>query len=195
MDVRVGLPTEIHEVGGRLRALAGAWAARDGSFDRAEAAAVRRRAIELCHTHYHRTIPPYRRLCEDAGVGDEATLETVVERCMVTDSVFKSYDSAWVDDRNFASMGEWLADLCAEPVPEAAAEAGDVDDWLERLEAGGLHVLYSSGTSGKLSFVPRGEDSWNAYRANGPSYLLHRVADLGVDLMSMHGAVLGFRGG
>src|SRR5262249_1617340 len=102
---------------------------------------------------------------------------------------------AWVGTRDFAALSAWLGDVGAEPVPPDAAAAHDVDDWLERLERGGLHVLYSSGTSGKLSFVPRGELSWDAYRGNAPSYLMHQVQRLGVDLSSMVGVVLGFRGG
>ena len=186
---------EIRELGGTLRAAANAWAAGDGAFDEPEATRLRHRAIGLCHAHYRAAIPAYRRLCDEAGVPDDAPLAMLAERCTVTDDLFKSYDAAWVGARDFAALSEWLRDVCAEPVPVAASAAHDVDDWLERLERGGLHVLYSSGTSGKLSFVPRGEASWNAYRANGPSYLMHQVQRLGVDLSSMDGAVLGFRGG
>jgi hypothetical protein len=186
---------EIHELGGRLRAAANAWAASDGSFDEVAATRLRHRAIALCHVHYRTAIPAYRRLCAEAGVGDDAPLAVLVERCTVTDDLFKSYDAAWVSGRDFAPLSGWLRDVCAEPMPTDAAAAHDVDDWLERLERGGLHVLYSSGTSGKLSFVPRGEATWNAYRANGPSYLMHSVQRLGIDLSDMDGAVLGFRGG
>ncbi len=56
-------------------------------------------------------------------------------------------------------------------------------------------MLYSSGTSGKLSFVPRDEATWLAYRANGPSYLMQRVIELDLDFSRMDGVVLGFRGG
>ena len=186
---------EIHELGGRLRAAAGAWSAGDGSFDEADATGLRHRAIALCHAHYRTTIPAYRRLCVEGGVGGEASLGELAERCTVTDDLFKSYDAAWVGRRDFGALSRWLQDVCAEPVPVEAASACDLDDWLGRLERGGLRVLYSSGTSAKLSFVPRGELSWDAYRANGPSYLMHRVQRLGLDLSGMDGGVLGFRGG
>jgi Acyl-protein synthetase, LuxE len=186
---------QIHELGGQLRAAANAWAAGDVSFDEAAATRLRHHAIALCHAHYRAAIPAYRRLCAEMGVGDDVPLPTLAERCTVTDDLFKSYDAAWVGGRDFAALSQWLGDVSAEPVPADAAAAGDVDDWLERLEAGGLHVLYSSGTRGKLSFVPRGEASWDAYRANGPSYLMHQVQRLGIDLSAMDGAVLGFRGG
>ena len=186
---------EIHELGGQLRAAANAWAARDGSFDELAATRLRHHAIARCHAYYRATIPAYRRLCAEMDVGDTAPLELLAERCTVTEDLFKSYDARWVGDRDFAALSHWLRDVGAEAVPESAAAARDVDDWLDRLEAGRLHVLYSSGTSGKLSFVPRGEASWNAYRANGPSYLMYRVQRLGIDLSAMDGAVLGFRGG
>jgi len=186
---------EIHELGGKLRAAANAWAAGDGAFDEADATRLRHRAIALCHVHYRAAIPAYRRLCDEAGLADDAPLSVLAERCTVTDDLFKSYDTAWVDTRDFAALSGWLGDVGAELVPPDAAAAHDVDDWLERLERGGVHVLYSSGTSGKLSFVPRGEMSWDAYRTNGPSYLMHQVQRLGVDLSVMVGVVLGFRGG
>lgn len=185
---------DIHELGGQLRAAANAWAARDGSFDELEATQLRHRAIACCHAYYRATIPAYRRLCTEMAVGDTAPLGVLAERCTVTEELFKSYDAGWVGG-DFAALSHWLRDVGAETVPAAAAGARDVDDWLDRLEAGGLHVLYSSGTSGKLSFVPRGEASWSAYRANGPSYLMYRVQRLGIDLAAMDGAVLGFRGG
>jgi Acyl-protein synthetase, LuxE len=186
---------EIHELAGKLRAAANAWAAGDDSFDEGDTTRLRRRAIALCHVHYRAAIAAYRRLSAEAGVGDDVPLAVLAERCTVTDDLFKSYDAAWVGTRDFAALTGWLKDLCAEPVPADAAAAHDVDDWLDRLERGGLHVLYSSGTSGKLSFVPRGEATWEAYRANGPSYLMHQVVRLGIDLSNMDGAVLGFRGG
>jgi Acyl-protein synthetase, LuxE len=193
--VASGAEREIHELGGQLRAAANAWAAGDGAFDEAAATRLRRQAIARCHAHYRARVPAYRRLCAEAGVGEDAPLEVLAERCTVTDDLFKSYDAAWVGGRDFAALSDWLGDVSAEPVPAAAAAAQDVDDWLDRLDGGGLHVLYSSGTSGKLSFVPRGEASWDAYRANGPSYLMHQVQRLGLDLAAMDGAVLGFRGG
>ena len=186
---------EIHELGGQLRAAASAWAARDGSFDERATTRLRHHAIARCHEYYRATIPAYRRLCVEMDVGDTAPLELLAERCTVTEDLFKSYEAGWLGDRDFAALSDWLRDVGAEPIPASAAAARDVDDWLDRLEAGGVHVLYSSGTSGKLSFVPRGEGSWNAYRANGPSYLMYRVQRLGIDLSAMDGAVLGFRGG
>ena len=182
---------EIHELGGKLRAAANAWGAGDGAFDEADATRLRHRAIALCHAHYRAAIPAYRRLCDEACVADDAPLAVLAECCVVTDDLFKSYDAAWVGARDFAALSEWLRDVCSEPVPADAGGAHDVDDWLERLERGGLHVLYSSGTSGKLSFVPRGEASWDAYRANGPSYLMHQIRVPIAQLESVFARLLG----
>ena len=185
----------IAELAGALRAAAAAWASGD-VYDEGEATRLRHHAIAACHAHYRAAIPAYRRMCDDAGVGDDAGFAMIVELCSVGDDWFKSYDSTWLETGDFASMGRWLGDACAEGAAGAvAADAGGVDDWLERLERAGVQVLYSSGTSGKLSFVPRGPASWEAYRANGASYLMSRLQRMGLDLSAMDAIVLGFRGG
>jgi hypothetical protein len=186
----------IVEMAGALRAAAAAWASGDG-YDEGEATRLRRLAIAACHAHYRAAVPAYRRMCDDAGIGDEAELATIVESCTVGDEWFKSYDVAWLEAGDFEAMGRWLGDACTEGAAGAAAAAGagGVDEWLERLERAGLHVLYSSGTSGMLWLVPRDRASWEAYAANGPSYLMARVQRMGVDLGTMDAVVLGFRGG
>jgi Acyl-protein synthetase, LuxE len=185
----------IAELAGALRVAAAAWASGDG-YDEDEATQLRHRAIAACHAHYRAAIPAYRRMCDDAGVGDDAGFATIVESCTVGDDWFKSYDATWLEAGDFGAMGRWLGDACAEgPAGAAAARAVGVDDWLERLERAGVHVLYSSGTSGKLSFVPRGPSTWDSYTANGPSYLMARLQRMSLDLSAMDAVVLGFRGG
>jgi len=191
----VSAADRIAELGGALRAAAAAWASGDG-YDEGEATRLRHYAIAACHAHYRAAIPAYRRMCDDAGAGDDAGLATIVESCTVGDDWFKSYDSTWLETGDFASMGRWLGDAYAEGAAGAAAAgAAGVDDWLERLERAGVQALYSSGTSGKLSFVPRGPASWESYRANGASYLMARLQRMGLDLSAMDAIVLGFRGG
>jgi Acyl-protein synthetase, LuxE len=185
----------IAELAGALRAAASAWASGD-AYDEDQATRLRHRAIAACHAHYRAAIPAYRRMCDDAGVGGDATFATIVESCTVGDDWFKSYDATWLEAGNFGAMGRWLGDSCAEGAAGvAAAGAVGIDDWLDRLERAGVHVLYSSGTSGKLSFVPRGPASWESYTANGPSYLMARLQRMSLDLSAMDAVVLGFRGG
>ena len=157
----------IVELGGALRAAAAAWASGDG-YDEGEATWLRHLAIAACHAHYRAAVPAYRRMCDDAGVGDDTEFATIVESCTVGDEWFKSYDAAWLEAGDFEAMGRWLGDACTEGAAGAAAAgAGGVDDWLERLERAGVHVLYSSGTSGKLSFVPRGRQAGRRTRRTG----------------------------
>jgi hypothetical protein len=102
----------IAELGGALRAAAAAWASGD-AYDEGEATRLRHRAIAACHAHYRAAIPAYRRMCDDAGVGDDAGLATIVESCTVGDDWFKSYDTAWLEAGDFGAMGRWLGDACA----------------------------------------------------------------------------------
>jgi hypothetical protein len=40
-------------------------------------------------------------MCDDAGVGDDAEVATIVESCTVGDDWFKSYDSTWLEAGGF----------------------------------------------------------------------------------------------
>src|SRR5262249_23160304 len=77
--------------------------------------------------------------------------------------LFKSYDQKWLDDKDFGRMNTWLAEIFHQPVEVDVAEAQSIDEWIERLAAGGIRLVYSSGTSGNFSFVPRDRLSWERF--------------------------------
>jgi hypothetical protein len=54
-----------------------------------------------------------------------------------------------------------------------------VDDWLTRLDESGMIIGHSTGTTGKLSFIPRSQSEWPAWRN---AHFVAMTAALGVDL-------------
>ena len=36
-----------------------------------------------------------------------------------------------------------------------------IDEWIKKLDSHGLHLVFSSGTSGNISFVPRNNYTWD----------------------------------
>jgi hypothetical protein len=97
-------------------------------------------------------------LADEAGLGEVRALEDLVPLLLAHTS-YKSYPESWLTGGKWERMARWLATVSAYPV--AAVEATHVaglDDWLQRLEAGGTYVSCSSGTTGKCSMMVASAD-------------------------------------
>jgi hypothetical protein len=146
-----------------LGAMTLAWSI-DKRVDLERARTLRREAAAINHRHYHRTIPFYRRLCDRAGVGeDPPSFDTILRELMIPDDIFKSYRPSLLDARDFSGMSAWIRNITDRDVGSAGTEAEDVDAWIEALAQSGLHLVFSSGTSGRMSFVPRRDEAWRAF--------------------------------
>jgi hypothetical protein len=168
------------------------WAA-GAPFDAAHARQSRREAVLRNHRHYRSRIPLYRQIADRAGVNDDAPFEVLAHSMLLPDGIFKSYPQALLDKRDFGGMNRWLRTIFHDEVKAPVEEHETVDDWLASLEDQGIHVVYSSGTSGNLSFVPRDDYSWWLFREGSLYYaplLLARRGAVG----RVKGQLAGFAG-
>jgi hypothetical protein len=140
-----------------------AWAAGRG-FDSARAGELRHQAILDNHAHYVNNIAVYRRLAGEMGIGESTTVDTIKNRLMLADDVFKSYDQQWLDDGDYARMTGWLSGLYHRPANIDVSGIASIDEWADRLGSSGIRLVYSSGTSGAFSFVPRDATHWASAR-------------------------------
>lgn len=154
----------------QLRGIALNWA-MGRPVDPAAARGARQDAIRLNHRHYFEHVPIYRRLADQAGIPAEATIEQISRELMSTDHVFKSYPQAYLDHHDYGAMNEWLRQVFDRPVEVPVAGLDSVDGWLERLRDGGIHTVFSSGTSGQISFVPRDAYTWSLLTGLATSYV------------------------
>lgn len=93
--------------------------------------------------------------------------------------VYKSYPMSVIERRRFDRLTSWLQRLTAHDLGAIPLHGvRTVDDWLERLDAHGMIMLHSTGTTGKLSFVPRSRAEWPAWR---DSFFEATLAASGVD--------------
>lgn len=146
------------------------WALRM-PFDAQATAAARHRLIQANHRHYWDAIPAYRRLADDEGVGPDAGLAEIRQHCMMSDDIFKSYLPGWLDEGRYDRMTGWLAEVHHRPIAVDLQGVGAIDAWVERLATAGVRVVYSSGTSGNFSFVPRDEANWALLKLANTNYL------------------------
>lgn len=155
------------------------WAA-GGGHNPARAVEVRRELLRSNHRHYRRNIPLYRGIAERAHVGDQASFETLVRTMLLPDGIFKSYPQSLLDERDFQAMNRWLRTLYDRDIDAGTGAVETIDDWLKALGESGVHAVYSSGTSGNMSFVPRDAYGWTLFREAPLCYAMLLLARLGV---------------
>lgn len=79
--------------------------------------------------------------------------------------VYKSYPMSIVERRQFDRLTSWLGRLTTHDLAAVPLEGVDsVDSWLERLDENGMIMLHSTGTTGKLSFIPRSRTEWQGWQ-------------------------------
>src|SRR5262245_26462049 len=79
--------------------------------------------------------------------------------------VYKSYPLSLIEKRQFSRLTAWLNRLTAQDLTAIPLDGvNSVDDWLTRLDEHGMIIGHSTGTTGKLSFIPRSQDDWPSWR-------------------------------
>jgi hypothetical protein len=79
--------------------------------------------------------------------------------------VYKSYPLSLIETRDFPKLTGWLDRLTTHDLSAMRLDGlRTIDEWLTRLDAFGMLVGHSTGTTGKLSFVPRSQTELPAWR-------------------------------
>jgi hypothetical protein len=125
--------------------------------------------LEAVRINFARTrerVPALKKLAERQGVEHIDKLEDVLPVCF-DHRVLKNYPLQVLENRDFPKLTAWLDKLTAHDLGRVDLTGVEtIQAWLERLDAFGMLVTYSSGTTGKLSFVPRSRDEFGPWRAN-----------------------------
>jgi hypothetical protein len=151
--------------------LAGAylWAQKHPQAE-AAVADIRHEALLLNHRRYVEHIPLYRRFAEDCNVREVHDVDELIDQLLFSCDLFKSYDPRWLAAGDYRSMTDWLGSICVRRPATSMEGVGTLAAWFERLRAEGIHVTHSSGTGGRLSFVPRDALTFDALVGNGRFY-------------------------
>ncbi|CAN7608559.1 hypothetical protein LJR219_004648 [Phenylobacterium sp. LjRoot219] len=123
-------------------------------------------AVRINFARLRDRIPALKKLADRQGVERIDRLEDVLPVCF-DHRVLKNYPIQIIENRDFAKLTSWLGKLTAHDLSKVDLTGlTTIEQWLARLEAFGMLVTYSSGTTGKLSFVPRSYDEFGAWRAH-----------------------------
>ena len=122
-------------------------------------AVMRRRLAEL-----RPSIDALDKLAKEQGTDSLDDLHDVVP-LLFDHRVYKSYPISLIEKRNFKRLTSWLNRLTTHDLTSVSLDGVDsVDDWLIRLDESGMIIGHSTGTTGKLSFIPRSQVEWPAWR-------------------------------
>jgi hypothetical protein len=139
--------------------IAQTWAMKK-PYDEDRAKKLREEALLLNHARYLEKIPAYKKIAKEEGISEIHNLKPIKKSLMFTDDIFKSYDQTLLDNNDYAGMNEWLSSIFHEKINVDVSDVRSIDEWIERLAPHGINLCYSSGTSGRFSFIPRCARSW-----------------------------------
>ena len=108
------------------------------------------------HHHYtHNAF--YHRLCQTEHITPDhiKTTDDLTLIPLLPDTTFKDYPTP-------DKFPTWLQAITSTtlPTPHLSAHPS-IDDIIAAYQQTGIHIMFTSGTSGRFSFVPRDQTSWN----------------------------------
>ncbi len=112
--------------------------------------ALHRRFESLVHR-----VPVLGRFAEDQGLGEIRAIEDGA-LLLLPHTMYKSYPLSAIESGQFDRMTRWVSTLTAVDLSGVdASGCASIDDWIDVLDARTpLRLRHSSGTTGKLSFIP-----------------------------------------
>ncbi len=122
---------------------------------------LRETQVEALNERFHERKDRIKLLAHrarEAGTTEIRSRDDVVP-LLFPHSVYKSYPESFLTDEKWDRLGKWLGTVSPYPIsPIETSDIRDIDDWIERLQAGGQYVSCSSGTTGKSAMLLASDD-------------------------------------
>jgi hypothetical protein len=151
-------------------------------------------AVQIMYQRLRNRIPALTKLADRQGVDVIDKIEDILPVCF-DHRVLKNYPIQIIENRDFPKLTQWLNKLTAHDLTRIDLTGlRTIEEWLARLERFGMLVTYSSGTTGKLSFVPRSYDEFGPWKFH---FFNVNLAGTGVDswVTKLPTFMPGYRGG
>jgi hypothetical protein len=125
------------------------------SFARDELEDIQLAALKQRFTDLVNKVPVLTRFAEEQKLGEIRTIEDGA-LLLFPHTFYKSYPLSAIESARFDTLTRWIGTLTAIDVSQVNTQGCEsIDDWIERLDAQTeLRIRHSSGTTGKLSFIP-----------------------------------------
>lgn len=119
----------------------------------AEHAELRISALDEAFQDRRGRIKLLNHRAEEAGLERIENLANMVP-LLFPHTAYKSYPESFLTEQRWDRLSKWLTTIS--PYPIAAidmASIGDIDDWIDQLQAKGNYISCSSGTTGKSAML------------------------------------------
>ena len=94
-----------------------------------------------------------RHRAEEAGVADVRHRSDLVG-LLFAHTTYKSYPESWLTEQKWPLLSKWVDTMSTHRVEGIDFNGiGDIDDWINRMAAGGHYLSCSSGTTGKSAML------------------------------------------
>ncbi|HVV29530.1 MAG TPA: hypothetical protein VHC41_01495 [Mycobacteriales bacterium] len=98
-------------------------------------------------------IPVLDQRCDEVGITTIKSREDLVP-LLFSHATYKSYPASFVSKGQWDRLSLWLETVTTPKISDVdVSDVTDVDGWLERLKEHGYHLVATSGTTGKNSFL------------------------------------------
>lgn len=135
------------------------WQSREESLamSASEVRAIQLAGLRTRFSELRGKLPVLDNLAKEQGIDKIDSLEDAAP-LLFKHSVYKSYPFSLIEKNRFDRMTDWLQNLTTVDLAQVQTKGiQSIDDWLDALlRDAGVRIMHSTGTSGKLSFLPRG---------------------------------------
>jgi hypothetical protein len=120
-------------------------------------ATIQLTAVRNRFAHLRERLPVLANLAKEQGIDEIVEIDDAA-KLLFKHSVYKSYPVSLIEKNGFDRLTAWLANLTVADLSGVNTDGIEsVDDWLDALmRDANVRITHSTGTSGKLSFLPRG---------------------------------------
>lgn len=114
---------------------------------------LRHKSIKMSHKYHFQNNKFYHDYCKLKGITDQIKSEDF-HKIVFPDGVFKSYEME-SPEKNPAEFKMWIDRISSVPIDFVPKGMGSLESFLQEFYSNGLLLGFSSGTTGKFTFLPR----------------------------------------
>ncbi len=147
-------------------------------FEGAELEKLQLHALQERFKELSQKIPAVRDLAVRVGVSQITMLNDILP-VLFTHTVYKSYPLSLIEKKRYDQMTKWISKFSTLDMSHVILDnPKTIDQWLDQLEEQTeLFIVHSSGTTGKLSFLPRTQIDMENYK-NGLYMMLEATTGI-----------------